>query len=260
MADIGLLSPDTIRAFYFGDRRVRDRNHAEIKWHASGDPTKADVRILTGYPAVFNQAAVLYESKNFVMRETIAEGFFDGVLSDDCHLNYSHESPSAMCRNGLDGPGGMQLSVDSHGLRVYAQVPMDDLDAQRLAPKMDRGVVDQMSFMFTVAKEDCLQTEDDLGRTVYDYTLRECGQLYDVCVCPLGAYSQTEAMLRSVFANGRSPEGRLDNAARSEEGQPEEVRSEEGLPESPDRQEWGPAEVATVAAATAALTRFRKRA
>jgi HK97 family phage prohead protease len=227
--DFDVLGIETIRSFYCGDIRTRDRQHADVKWRASGDPEKTGVRILTGYPAVFGQATTLYESRHFVIRETIAPEFFDGVLQDDCHLNYSHESPSAMCRNGLDGPGGMQLSVDAHGLRVYAQVPMDDVDAQRLAPKMDRGVVDQMSFAFTVAREDCLQTTDEDGREVYEYTLRECERLYDVCICPLGAYSQTEAMLRSLSAmNGRSEEGRLDIPARSEEGQEPEPRAQAG--------------------------------
>jgi HK97 family phage prohead protease len=222
MPDIDELGIETLRSFFYGDRRFRDRDNAEVAWRASGDPDAGDVRILTGYPAVFGQETVLYESERFVMKEVIAPGFFDDVLRDDCHLNYSHESPSAMCRNGLAGPGGMELSVDSHGLRVYAQVPMDDLDAQRLAPKMDRGVVTQMSFAFAVAEEDCLQTTDPDGREVYLYTLKRCARLYDVCVCPIGAYTQTEAMLRTVFSSqiaGRSPEGPPTVPDRSVEGQ-----------------------------------------
>ena len=237
--DIDALGPETLRAFYFGERRIRDRNHAEVKWRASGDPEMPDVRVLTGYPAVTGQATVLYENADMVLRETIAPGAFANVLQDDCHLNYSHESPSAMCRNGITGPGGMELTEDSHGLRIHALVPMDDLDAQRLAPKMDRGVVDQMSFAFTVGQEDCLTTEDEDGRAVYDYTINSIAHLYDVCVCPLGAYSQTEAMLRSVFT-GRSLEGH-DNPARSQEGQDTaQGRSPEGHEETPVRSHEGP--------------------
>jgi HK97 family phage prohead protease len=237
-ADLEILGPDTLRAFYCGDVRVRDRQHADVKWRASGDPDKANVRVLTGYPAVFNQATVLYEGKYTIIRETIAEGFFDDVLGDDCHLNFGHDPVSAMCRNSphmppanQGGPGSMDLSTDSHGLRVHAQVPMDDIDAQRIAPKMDRGVIDQMSFAFSVAQEDCLITEDDGGRTIYDYTLRKAKRLCDITVCALGAYSQTEAALRSAFAlNGRSLEGRSDTAVRfeSKEGRREESRSIEG--------------------------------
>lgn len=211
-------------------KQVRSRSHAEIKWRASGDPDMKDVRILTGYPAVFDQATVLYEDDYCLVRETVAPEFFDDVLADDCHLNYVHESGSAMCRNNpcmapqfQGGPGSMELSTDNHGLRLFARIPMNDIDAQRMAPKMDNGVVDQMSFAFTVDEEDLLQTTGDDGRTIFDYTLRKCGRLFDVTVCPLGAYSQTEAALRSIAPKlaARSKEGReiLDRSLEGLEGE-----------------------------------------
>lgn len=213
-------------------RQVRVREQAEIEWRMPGDPEQKDVRNLIGYPAVFNQPTILYEGRDFVIREVIAEGFFDGVLEDDCHLNYVHESGSAMCRNNphmppekRGGAGSMELSADAHGLRMYAKVPMNDPDAQRMAAKMDNGVVDQMSFAFTVKSEDYLRTEED-GRTIHEYTLRECGRLYDVTVCPLGAYSQTEAALRTIAPI---------LASRSEEGGEVLSRSEEGKEGEPDR-------------------------
>lgn len=237
--DMDDLGVDVIRGVIFGDRRFRERPHAELEWRASGDPEQKNVRVLTGYPAVFSEWTTLYEGKSFVLREQIAPGFFDEVLGDDCHLNYSHESPSAMCRNNphmpadkQNGPGSMELSSDAHGLRLFARIPMDDLDAQRLAPKMDNGVVDQMSFAFTVAEDECREYDGDDGRRYYDYTLNKCKRLYDVTVCPLGAYSQTEAMLRSIASqlSGRSQEGIECAPVRSQEGQEDEpVRSEEAL-------------------------------
>lgn len=228
------LGLETIRAVLFGDVRLRDRNHAEVQWRVPGDPEKTNVRILTGYPAVFGQTYTLYESDQYIITEEVAPGFFDDVLKDDCHLNYSHQSPSAMCRNNLRGPGGMELSVDSHGFRVYAEIPMDDLDAQRIAPKMDRGVVDQMSYAFSVAEEDRLETKDETGRYAVHYTLKKCRRLYDVCVTPLGANAQTEAVLRSLAGQlmGRSlEEGSECDPDRADEAgseAPEESRSVEG--------------------------------
>lgn len=227
--DLDTLGVETLRAFYCGDVRLRDRLQAEIKWRESGNPDTPDVWTLTGYPSVTNTWTTLYESKRFVIREQIRGGAFADVLGDDCHLNYSHQSPSAMCRNNLTGPGGMELSEDGHGLRVHALVPKDDIDAQRLAPKMKRGVVDQMSFAFSVGDEECRSYVDDDGRDVYDYTITKVARLYDVTVCPLGAYSGTEAMLRSALG-GRFLEGRSDTPVRStpQEGQAEEGRSIEG--------------------------------
>lgn len=239
------LEADVIRSLFYGDVRLRERNHAEIKWRASGDPETPGVRNLTGYPAVFGQVYTLYEGESYIITEEVIPGFFDDVLEDDCHLNYNHERPSAMCRNAphmpegsRDGPGSMDISVDAHGLRVHARIPMDDLDAQRLAPKMDRGVVDQMSYAFTVAEEDRLETKDADGRYRIHYTLKKARRLLDVTVCPLGANAGTEVALRSLAGQlmGRSSEGPPSVPSRADEAGTEaavESRSDEGSP-APD--------------------------
>lgn len=209
-------------------KQSRHRADCEIKWRASGDPDMKDVRILTGYPAVFNVPTILYEDPDIVIRETVAPGFFDNVLQDDCHLNYVHESGSSMCRNNpcmspdrQGGPGSMELSTDAHGLRLFARVPMNDPDSQRMSVKMDNGVIDQMSFAFSVDTEDFAGTKGEDGRTYYDYTLKKCRRLYDVTVCPLGAYSQTEAALRSIapqLAVRSLDEGPGDSCRPEDEG------------------------------------------
>ena len=216
--DFDALGINNIRSVLCGEVRTRSR-HSELQWRVPGDAD--NYRLLTGYPAVFNSITTLYEGKRWVLQEQIAPGAFDDVLSDDCHLNYVHESASAMARNGIAGIGGMELSVDDHGLRVHAKLPLDDLDVQRLAPKMDRGVVDQMSFAFTVAEEEAYIFTDERDREVTLYTIKKVKRLYDVCVAPIGAYSQTEAALRSVFAvqlSGRSSEGHgaLDGRSSAE--------------------------------------------
>lgn len=236
MRELDGLSPEQVRALFVGERTVRERPHAEIEWREPGNGE--NIRVLIGYPAVFNSITTLYEGKSWVMQERIDPGFFRGVLADDCHLNYVHESASVMARNGMSGPGGMELSTDAHGMRVYARLPLDDLDVQRLAPKMDRRIVDQMSFAFTVAPggDRCEIFTDEEGREVWLYTLLTCKRLYDVCVCPLGQYSQTEAMLRSYFSTqfaGRSIEGPPTLAVRSSEEGPQSggVRADAGLHE-----------------------------
>lgn len=259
--DLDVLGIDNIRAVICGEIRTRERANAEIQWRVPGDPGKADTRTITLYPAVFGQETVLYESAHFVVKEVIAPGFFDDVLGDDCHLNYVHESPSAMARNrphmppSADGIGCLDLSVDAHGLRAFAILPMDDVDVQRIEPKMRRSVVDQASFAFRVAEEDYLETTDEMGRTVALYTLKKCRRLYDVCIAPLGAYPTTESVLRSLLnaqVGGRSLEGQPAVEGRSDD---------EGLEGGDDRSEdEGRREIVLrEAEATAALLRFTPR-
>lgn len=254
------LEADMIRSIYYGDVRLRERNHAEVKWRASGDPSAPDVRNLTGYPAVFGQVYTLYEGDSCTITEEVAPGFFDDVLKDDCHLNYNHERPSAMCRNAphmpegsREGPGSMDISVDNHGLRVHARIPMDDLDAQRLAPKMDRGVVDQMSYAFTVAEEDRLETMDEDGRYRVHYTLKKARRLLDLAVCPLGANAGTEVALRSLAGQlmGRS----LEEGPPSEPSRAEDSAGPEAGEESRSDPEGSPAPDTTRATAELEATR-----
>jgi len=259
------LGLDAILSIIAGEVRIRDRAHAEVSWRASGDPEKKNIRILIGYPAVFGQRYTLYESDSYKITEEIAPGFFDAVLNDDCHLNIGHDRNTAMCRNSpcmpvdkRGGPGSMDLSVDAHGLRVYARVPMDDLDAQRLAPKLDHGIMDQMSFAFTVAEEERLESrEEGTGRQLVHYILKKARSLIDICVCPLGANPQTEVALRTFASQlaGRSPEGLAGVPGRStEEGQvADEGRSTEEGPTIHERR------IALYEEAIAALQQFTPR-
>jgi len=231
MYELDVLGVDAIRSVLCGDRRERVRDNAEILMREPGNGENS--RNLVGYPSVFNQVTTLYSAANWEVREQIDVGAFDDVLADDCHLNYVHESASAMARNGLEGLGGMELSVDAHGLRVFARLPLDDIDVQRLIPKIERGVVNQMSFAFSVADEEYLRyTDEETGKEISLYTIKKLSRLYDVCVCPLGAYAQTEAALRSVLtgqSTGRSLEGPDGEEGRSQEGpKADEGRSDEG--------------------------------
>lgn len=264
MYDLDQLGIENIRAVLCGDLRTRVRENAELQWRVPGEAGAADeYRTLTGYPSVFMQPTVLYSGKRYVVMEQIARGAFDDVLKDDCHLNYVHESASAMARNNLNGVGGMQLSVDEHGLRVFAQLPLDDWDVQRLAPKMDRGVVNQMSFQFYVGDEGYQVYTDEEDREVCLYTIKKVSRLLDVCVAPLGAYPTTEAALRSVFGaqlSGRALPSPGDSAGReASEGRAATDGDAAGVGSEEGRSDEGSHDAALRAEAQAAVFRFRPR-
>ncbi len=191
-----LLGPNNLRALFMPEKRIRERDHADIQWRESGSGDGSP--ILIGYPAVFNQETTLFEGKRWVLKEKIMPGFFDECLENDVHFNLCHDMKTAMARTGIKGIGGLDLSSDSHGLRCYARLDPQDKDVQAITPKMQRGVMDQMSFAFSVAEQSYEVEEDEQGREVETWSLIRCRRLYDVCVCPQGAYSQTEAALRSL--------------------------------------------------------------
>lgn len=176
--------------------------------------------LVEGYAAVFDQATTLYDGRFYRLEESIAPGAFRDVLARVnlpaadlnrtlVHLNYVHDMQAAVASTDADGPiGRLLLAEDDHGLRFTARIDRDDPDAVRMAAKMRRGVVRQASFAFTIDREENYSTEEDDGREVEHARILSVKNLYDVCVCPQGAYPQTASTLRSIAAAiGRSPDG-----------------------------------------------------
>ena len=65
------------------------------------------------------------------------------------------------------------------------------------------------------------------------YRILEVGDLFDVCVCPRGAYQQTTSSLRSYAAAiGRSPEGEGHPRRSTVVEGVTDVAPEGGVPES----------------------------
>ena len=73
---------------------------------------------------------------------------------------------------------------------------------------MQRGDVNQMSFAFTVAKEDQAWTRDGTGPWLR--TIKRVSRLYDVSVVTYPAYQQTSASAQRALADLRAQ----DDSAR----------------------------------------------
>jgi HK97 family phage prohead protease len=192
--------------------------------------------IIEGYAAVFDQRTTLYDGQFVRVSEEIAPGAFKSVLARDetlVHLNWVHNMESAVASTDAPGPiGKLTLSEDERGLKFEARVDREDPDAQRMAAKMRRGVASQASFAFLISSEESETRDLPDGRVEDHYRIIEVGDLFDVCVCPRGAYQQTTSSLRSYAAAiGRSPEGEGHPRRSVKEGA-QDVAQAEGVPES----------------------------
>lgn len=211
------LPPELERALDWDPEKpeVRSYQLTGLEWRDAGEETGGNYHTLSGHAAVFELLSLpLYDWWFGEFREKIAEGAFTNVLSrdPDVHLVYVHEMASAMARTRSKT---LNLRQDEIGLNVHAKLEPDDLDVQRVAPKMRRGDVDQMSFAFSVAADEWeIKSEGDVE--VVTRTIIEIGELYDVSIVPQGAYPQTDVGLRgrevrglveAMKRNGRLPEG-----------------------------------------------------
>lgn len=198
------LTPDSIRALFSPDYRIVAAPMDDLQWRESD--TGDGSRILDGFPAVYGVTTVLYDGTYWRFEERIDSGAFDAVLSRDplVHFNLGHDMNTAMASTHVrSGLGSLELtSAPPKGLHAYARLNPVDPDVIKLASKMDIGVMNQMSFAFRVKASGftLTTTTDDTGKETDLRVIHEIDELFDVCVCAQGAYSTTEASLRTLLA------------------------------------------------------------
>lgn len=198
---------------------------------------QSDWFTLTGHAAVFETPTTLYKGKGFQITEEIDRAAFDAVLRTNpkVHLNVNHDMNMPMARTGVSGVGQLDLSVDNIGLRVYARISQNLTWARDWAEVLRTGLADEMSFAFRIGSEEMTTRTEDDGFETDHFRILEVSELFDVCVCPQGAYSTTDAVLHSrIAATGRAvdPAGRLNRKTEpSESAGPETTsRSEPSNP------------------------------
>lgn len=142
--------------------------------------------ILEGYPIVFN--TVTHIGGDWGWDERIDPQALEGADINDCCLKYNHESSSpvmARIRNG-----SLTLKADNHGVFMHAELLEDD---RHFYNRVKAGLIDQMSFAFTVREQEV--NYDGQYPLV---TIKKIDRLFDVALVDNGAYPTT-----SINARGK---------------------------------------------------------
>lgn len=161
------------------EKRIKEIRISELR--AAEDITR-DTMIVEGYAATFNDLTDLG-----YIKEVIDPKAFDNCDMSDVCMKYNHSDElliMARTRNG-----SLRLSVDEHGLKVYAEL-IDTTQNRDLYKMIQSRLLTKMSFAFVVSQEE------------YDYetdTRRILGieKLFDVSVVDVPAYESTEVYARS---------------------------------------------------------------
>lgn len=183
----------------FRSRETHTTRLAKAEWRESGAGDQ--FRTLAGYASVFNTPSE--DLGGF--REIIAPGAFTRALAApdlSVALLWNHDPDTVMAstRNGT-----LELTQDQKGLRCWARVDMEDFDAKRVVGKIRSGLIDQMSFAFTVAEggDEWEVRDGNNWRTV-----RDVSGLYDVSAVTWPAYptgTKVELLDRAI-RQGRVPQ------------------------------------------------------
>ncbi|WP_082881272.1 HK97 family phage prohead protease [Lederbergia galactosidilytica] len=139
---------------------------------------------ISGYAAVFNSRTSIGD----FFDEMIAPGAFDkSIASDDIRALYNHNWDKVLGRTKANT---LTLREDDKGLFFEIELPNTSY-ARDLAESMERGDIDQCSFGFLVkdGKERWDYSQEPALRTLEEV------ELYEVTICSLPAYEDTEAAL-----------------------------------------------------------------
>ena len=189
----------------FRSRETHTTRGAKAEWRESGAGTQ--YRTLSGYASVFN----IPSDDLGGFREIIAPGAFTRALdSPDLNVallwNHDPDTVMASTRNGT-----LELQQDKKGLRMWARVDMEDFDAKRVVGKIRSGLVDQMSFAFTITEDG---DEWDVRDGQPFRTVRDVNGLYDVSAVTWPAYpvGTKVELLDRALRSGRVPGARASVA------------------------------------------------
>lgn len=140
--------------------------------------------LIVGYAAVFNSMSE--DLGGF--REVIAPGAFADSLGGDVRALWSHDPAIVL---GRTTAGTLRIAEDRKGLRVEIKPPSS---AAGYVESIRRGDVSQMSFGFTVEKDDWTRAQD--GTTVR--TLQRVN-LKEVSPVAFPAYQASSVAVRGLY-------------------------------------------------------------
>ena len=170
------------------EREVRYVRGIEIRQSSGGPP------VLSGYAAVFNSPSV--NLGHFV--ETIRPGAFRSSLSSrrPIFAFLDHDPGKVLARSDIAGGerGSLTLTEDGHGLRIEMAPLLNDTDGQNAIERVRAGLLDSMSFGFTVT--DAGQKWDTSAKPARRELLDVA--LHEVSIVAFPAYPDTEIAMRSL--------------------------------------------------------------
>jgi hypothetical protein len=167
------------------------RSYTRSRFTHRDSGAEAGAYTITGHAAVFDQPCDFG-----YFTEYIAPGAFKKALAKDpleVVSNIQHDDRWVL---GVTMNDTLKLSEDGIGLAQWTRVAPTSYAAD-LRILLDRGDIQQASFCFTIAAEEWEYIDNGDDSEEVKVTITEVDTLYDVTVCALGAYPQTDVSIAS---------------------------------------------------------------
>lgn len=190
------------------DKEIRliDVSNLTIEKRAdSGD--ESEKMIVEGYAAVYDAETNIAG----LFTETIERGAFDSANMRDVPLKYNHSDAVPILARTRNK--SLTLTPDEKGLKIRAEL-LDTTDGRDMFARIKSGLLDKMSFAFSVNPDGEKWTTDDNG--FQRRTITKFDRIFDVSVVDSPAYDETEIYARSkaiADANAQTPDGAGNDTA-----------------------------------------------
>lgn len=156
------------------------------------EQTEDNNYVVDGYATTFNSPYELYRDGKYIVMEQVDRHAFDEAYTEDTIFQYDHSGMVyARTRNKT-----LLLETNDHGLKVTAD--LGSTEASRgIWEAIDKGLIDRMSFAFTVAGDSYEEEEQANGDIILTRTIKKIGRLYDVSAVSFPANEQTSISART---------------------------------------------------------------
>lgn len=146
--------------------------------------------VIEGRAIVYNQERTLFTQDGIEYKEIIDKDALKNCDTRNCFLKWNHSEESfPMARTKVkEGPGSLTLDVNDEGCDIRA-VLADTATSRELYELVRSGVIDKMSFAFTI-KDETFDKEN------HTWHIRSIDHLYDVSAVTAPAYDKTSLYAR----------------------------------------------------------------
>jgi len=173
---------------------MKDKLQKELRLATENLAVRADEQdnakmIIEGYPIIFDQEAYIDCGFDGWYEKVDRNAFANADMSDVA-LKYNHNDNKLILARTRNG--SLTLTIDDHGVFMHAEL-IDTTEATDVYKMVRSGLLTEGSFAFTVTDDTEEMVNGQLHRTITGI-----GKLFDVAICPNGAYGDlTEIYARS---------------------------------------------------------------
>lgn len=172
------------------DKEVRLANISDFNIELRNDENESGKMIIEGYAAVFDEETLIGDEE-WGFYERIDKKAFDDANMKDVPLKYNHSDNVPILARTRNK--SLELKTDDKGLFIRAEL-LDTQDNIDMYKRIKAGLIDKMSFAFTVKKD----AEEWEKGEIPKRTIKRFDRLFDVSVVSEPAYDGTSVYARSI--------------------------------------------------------------